>query len=124
LAIVITDDPDGVFDLAEQLCVLAVEDPVLLPEYLEANHKAKSLEHSGWKRNTGMTQNQTIMKHLKKAGSITVREAVVEYSIQSLTKRVQELRESDNHIMSHVKYHPVTGQKYVRYTLESEMISS
>ena len=27
LAIVITDDPDGVFDLAEQLCVLAVEDP-------------------------------------------------------------------------------------------------
>ena len=24
---VITDDPDGVFDLAEQLCVLAVEDP-------------------------------------------------------------------------------------------------
>ena len=64
-----------------------------------------------------MTQNQTIMKHLKKAGSITVREAVVEYSIQSLTKRVQELRESGKHIMSHVKYHPVTGQKYVRYTL-------
>ena len=28
------------------------------------------------------------------------------------------------HIKSHVKYDPVTGQKYVRYTLESEMISS
>jgi len=123
LAIVITDDPDGVFDLAERLCVLAVEDPdlLLLPEYLEAQRKAQFLEHSGWKRKTGMTQNQIILKHLNKAGSITVREAIVEYSIQSLTKRVQELRESGNHIMSHVKYHPVTGQKYVRYTLESEL---
>jgi len=26
---VITDDPDGVFDLAERLCVLDVEDPEL-----------------------------------------------------------------------------------------------
>jgi len=119
-----TDDHDGVFDSAERLCVLAVGDPVLLPEYLEAQRKAKSLEHSGWKRKTGMTQNQIIMKHLKKAGSITVREAMVEYSIQSLTKRVQELRESGNHIMSHVKYHPVTSQKYVRYTLKEEMMSS
>jgi len=119
-----TDDPDGVFDLAERLCVLAVGDPELLPEYLEAQRKAKSLEHSGWKRKTGMTQNQIIMKHLKKAGSITVREAIVEYSIQSLTKRVQELRESNNPIMSHVKYHPITGQKYVRYTLKDEMMSS
>jgi len=68
-----------------------------------------------------MTQNQIILKHLNKAGSITVREAIVEYSIQSLTKRIQELRESGNHIVSHVKYHPVTGQKYVRYTLESEL---
>ena len=120
----VTTDHDGVFDLAERLCVLAVGDPSLLPEYLEAQRKAQFLEHSGWKRKTGMTQNQIILKHLKKAGSITVREAIVEYSIQSLTKRVQELRESGYHIMSHVKYHPVTGQKYVRYTLESEMISS
>jgi hypothetical protein len=116
-----TDDHDGVFDLAERLCVHAVEDPVLLPEYLAANHKAKSLEHSGWKRNTGMTQNQIIMKHLKNAGSITVREAMVEYSIQSLTKRIQELREAGHVVVSNVKFHPVTKQKYVRYTLETEM---
>lgn len=66
-----------------------------------------------------MTQNQRIIKHLKKAGSITVREAIVEYSIQSLTKRVQELRESGHNIISHVKSHPMTGQKYTRYTLEA-----
>ena len=113
-----TDHHDGVFDLAERLCVLAVEDPSLLPEYLEVQRKAQSLEHSGWKRNTGMTQNQIIMKHLKKAGSITVREAMVEYSIQSLTKRIQELREDGHGIVSNVRFHPITGQKYVRYTLE------
>ena len=42
-----------------------------------------------------MTQNQIILNHLNKEGSITVREAMVEYSIQSLTKRVQELREKE-----------------------------
>lgn len=68
-----------------------------------------------------MTQNQIILKHLRKAGSITVREAIVEYSIQSLTKRIQELREAGNNIISDVRYHPVTGQKYVRYSLEKTM---
>jgi hypothetical protein len=65
-----------------------------------------------------MTQHDKIMKHLRKAGSITVREALVEYSIASLTKRVQELREQGHDIVSTVKFHPITGQKYVRYSLE------
>lgn len=64
-----------------------------------------------------MTQNQRILKHLRKAGSITVREAIVEYSIQSLTKRIQELRDDGYNIISVVKRHPVTGQKYTRYIL-------
>jgi len=64
-----------------------------------------------------MTQNTIILKHLKEAGSLTVREAIVEYSIQSLTKRIQELREAGHTIVSNVKFHPMTGQKYVRYTL-------
>ena len=64
-----------------------------------------------------MTQNAIILKHLRKAGSITVREAIVEYSIQSLTKRIQELREAGHEIVSNVKHHPITKQKYVRYTL-------
>ena len=64
-----------------------------------------------------MTQQDIIMKHLRKAGSITVREAIVEYSIQSLTKRIQELREAGHEIVSTVKSHPITGQKYTRYSL-------
>lgn len=66
-----------------------------------------------------MTQHQKIMKHLKKAGSITVREAMVEYSIQSLTKRIQELRELGHNIISVVKRHPVTGQTYTRYYMDT-----
>lgn len=65
-----------------------------------------------------MTQHDQILKHLKKAGSITVREAMVEYSIQSLTKRISELRDRGHNIVSTVKHHPVSDQTYTRYTLE------
>lgn len=108
---------DAIFDRAESLCLAAVEEVALLPDYFEAHAAAQKHEHQGWKRRTGMTQNQIILKHLKKAGSITVREAMVEYSIQSLTKRIQELRESGHEIISNVKFHPITKQKYTRYTL-------
>ena len=111
-------EADGVFGLAELLVLMAVEDPRLIPSYREADQKAKSLEHSGWKRTTGMTQNQRILKHLRKSGSITVREAIVDLHVSSLTKRVHELREAGHEIVSVVKHHPVTGQKYTRYYLK------
>lgn len=65
------------------------------------------------------SQHDKILKHLRKAGSITVREALVEYSISSLTKRIQELRERGHDIVSEWKSHPVTGQRYTRYKLRS-----
>lgn len=113
-------DADAIIEKAETLCLLAVSDPVWLSEYTAAHKAAQSLEHSGWKRKTGMTQNSIILKHIRKAGSITVREAIVEYSIQSLTKRIQELRQAGYDIVSHVKSHPVTGQKYTRYSFAHE----
>ena len=66
------------------------------------------------------TQHNNILKHLKTAKGLTVREALIEYSISSLTKRIQELRGMGYDIVSHPKKHPVTGQRYVRYTLSSE----
>ncbi len=65
------------------------------------------------------TQHEKILKHLKKTKGLTVREALVEYSISSLTKRIQELRKQGHDIVSVPKRHPVTGQRYVRYTLGS-----
>lgn len=64
-----------------------------------------------------MTQNQMIIEHMKRTGSITMREALIDYSVQSLTKRIQELREAGWKIKSVHKIHPTTGQRYTRYTL-------
>jgi biotin operon repressor len=65
-----------------------------------------------------MTQLQTIMNHFKKAKSITQREAMVDYSIQSLTRRITELRDMGFNIETQHKKHPVTGQRYARYVLK------
>jgi|TARA_R110002153_G_scaffold100555_1_gene236521 hypothetical protein len=65
-------------------------------------------------------QHQKIIKHLQTTKGLTVREAMIEYSISSLTKRVHELRGLGYDIISTRKSHPVTGQKYVRYTLMTE----
>ncbi len=109
---------DEIFEKAEALCVLATQEPdKYSEEYTFWNKEAQKLEHQGWKTMTGQTQHSKIMKHLKKAGSITVREAMVEYSVSCLPKRISELRELGNDIISIVKFHPITGQKYTRYTL-------
>jgi hypothetical protein len=109
---------DEIFEKAEALCVLAAQEPdQYSDEFTLWNKEAQKLEHQGWKIMTGQTQHDKIMKHLIKAGSITVREAMVEYSVSSLPKRIQELRELGNEIISNIKFHPITGQKYTRYTL-------
>jgi len=66
------------------------------------------------------TQHTNILNHLRTTKGITVREAMIEYHISSLTKRIHELRELGYDILSTVKRHPVTGQRYTRYTLLSE----
>ena len=63
------------------------------------------------------TQHKMIIKHLETTNGITVREAMIEYSISSLTKRVHELRGLGYDIESVRKSHPVTGQRYTRYFL-------
>jgi hypothetical protein len=66
-----------------------------------------------------MTQTQQLLKHLRKAGSITQREAIMDHSIQSLTRRITDLRLEGFNIQSLIKQHPVTGQRYTRYVLGS-----
>ena len=63
------------------------------------------------------TQHTKIIKHLETTKGITVREAMIEYSISSLTKRIHELRGMGYDIESIRKQHPVTGQRYTRYHL-------
>lgn len=65
-----------------------------------------------------MTQNDIILHHLYRSGSISQREALIDYSIQSLTKRISELRYEGFDIQTQHKKHPVTGQRYARYVLK------
>jgi biotin operon repressor len=63
------------------------------------------------------SQNQTVLAHLRRAGSITQREALLDHSIQCLTKRIQELRNMGYRIVTRVRNHPLTNQRYARYEL-------
>lgn len=66
------------------------------------------------------TQHQQIIKHLKATKGLTGREALVDYSIQSFTKRISELRRMGYDIQGVKGKHPVTGQRYTRYVLTGE----
>jgi hypothetical protein len=65
-------------------------------------------------------QLDTIMKHLQTVGSITNREAIVEYNIMSLPRRILDLEGYGVKFNRVRKTHPVTGQRYVRYHLIAE----
>jgi hypothetical protein len=64
-----------------------------------------------------MSQNEKILQHLRKARSISQREALIDHGIQSLTKRISELREMGYNIVTKHKKHPITGQRYARYVM-------
>jgi hypothetical protein len=64
-----------------------------------------------------MTQEQRILKQLRKAGWITQREALLDLGVQCLTRRITELRDRGFNIHTVNKLHPVTNQRYARYVL-------
>lgn len=62
-------------------------------------------------------QCRTILRHMKTTGSITQREALMDHSVQSLTRRITELYDHGYDIYKEPKQHPITGQRYMRYSL-------
>lgn len=62
----------------------------------------------------------TIYNHLKVTGSISQREALVEYSTGSLSKEISRLREAGVAIQTVTKTHPITGKVYARYVLSEQ----
>lgn len=64
-----------------------------------------------------MTQNETILNHIKKHGSITSMEAFAEYNITRLSGRIHELRAQGHKIVTdHDK--AKNGAVYAVYRLE------
>lgn len=64
-----------------------------------------------------MSQNDLVLYHIRRAGSISQREALIDYGVQSLTARIRDLRKKGYKIKTVQKVHPTTGQKYARYVL-------
>ena len=58
-----------------------------------------------------------VYQHLVTTGSISQREAMVEYSTGSLTKEINRLRNAGVEIKTVRKTHPITGKSYARYVL-------
>jgi len=69
---------------------------------------------------TNNTQHTLILQHLRATKGLTVREALIDYSIQSFTKRISELRKLGYNITGIKGKHPVSGQRYTRYVLIEE----
>jgi hypothetical protein len=65
-------------------------------------------------------QHTKILGHLRATKGLTQREAMLDYSIQSFTKRISELRNLGYSIDGVKGKHPVTGQRYTRYILTEE----
>lgn len=62
-------------------------------------------------------QAQVVLNHMQRAGSITQREALVDHAVQSLTRRITEIKDACIPVKTEYKRHPVTGQRYARYFL-------
>lgn len=60
-------------------------------------------------------QARVVLNHIKLTGSISQREALQDHSVQSLTKRISELRAAGHKIQTTFKRHPITKQRYARY---------
>lgn len=114
---------DTLHEMDELFTVLATRNPdwMGLHKYFAA--QTAKLENNGRYRPMANTQITKLLGHFKKAGSITVREALIEYSIQSLTKRINEMRKMGYNIQSIQRRHPVTKQRYVRYYMLEEKVA-
>lgn len=62
-------------------------------------------------------QARSLFAHLNVHRSVTQREAMIELGVQSLTKRISELRKHFV-IVSDIRVHKTTQQRYCRYFLK------
>lgn len=65
-------------------------------------------------------QAETVLAHLKAHGSITQRESLLDLKVQSITKRISELRAAGHSIVRDDRVHKTTQQRYARYFYKGE----
>lgn len=58
-----------------------------------------------------------LLKYLRKQGSVSAREAMLDLNIGSATKAIHRLRTAGFDVQTHERTNPATGQSYARYYL-------
>ncbi|CAB4124505.1 Helix-turn-helix domain containing protein [uncultured Caudovirales phage] len=111
---------DLMFHMADTACVRAWEDEGWGPYHKRLLTMCIKTEMNGWKRKTGMTQVSKIINHMQKNGSITQREAYIDYGVQSFHRRLTEIKDAGYKLAKVAKVHPTTGQHYSRYYIEGQ----
>ncbi|WP_422048085.1 helix-turn-helix domain-containing protein [Shimia sp.] len=105
-------------ELAEDLALKAQHDFKFAPCHATMSLIIKNKEARGFRKgNFRMTQVDVLMNHMQNIGSISQREAMFEYNIQSFHRRLSDIRALGHELQAHPKTNPVTGQSYTRYTL-------
>ena len=66
-----------------------------------------------------ISQQNKILNNLRATKGMTLHKALLDYSIQSFTARIAELRKMGYAIDGIKSKHPVTGQRYTRYVWRS-----
>lgn len=64
-------------------------------------------------------QSKVVYRHMDRAGSISAREAMNDYGMTSATlaRRICDIEEEGFEIWRERRVHPMTGQRYTRYSL-------
>lgn len=61
-----------------------------------------------------------VLKHLQQGNTITMRSALMDFGVMSLSRRIADLKEQGHNITSVLENNKLTGQRYARYTLNME----
>jgi len=82
--------------------------------------KSTSTIYNHLKVTGSISQREALVEYSTGTGSISQREALVEYSTGSLSKEISRLREAGVAIQTVTKTHPITGKAYARYVLSEQ----
>lgn len=69
-------------------------------------------------------QMRTILTHCKSVGYISGRTALLDYGIVSLSRRINDLEALGYVVKRERKQHPATGQRYVRYFVDTPAVAA
>lgn len=111
--------------LADTLYAMIGEDPKPQTKAPNRSAYAHSYGYSGGY--AGLTdQARQVLQHIRRAGSISAREAMNDYGITSATlaRRVCDIEEAGFSVRRDRKVHPITGKRYTRYALAPVQVAA